>query len=246
MTDLIGFHSIRECLRISPRRARCLYMVRGRRDSRVYELIVLAKEKKIRYQTVEPGWFSKRQVVGNHQNVLLDCHEISVDSEAELKEKWPEFPDDVRVLVLDGIEDPHNLGACLRSANGAGVAVVAIPKRRSAPLSEAAMRVAQGGNEGLCIVEVVNLARFLDWLKSKGVKVFGASHEASMCWTTADFLGPIAIVLGNEQRGLRRLTKEKCDELIRIDMEGSISSLNVSVACGVLLFEALRQRKLRA
>tara|TARA_B100001250_G_scaffold195536_1_gene167983 strand:- start:539 stop:1279 length:741 start_codon:yes stop_codon:yes gene_type:complete len=244
MTDLIGFHAVRECLRESPAKARCLYIVKSRRDARIEELILLAKDRKVRYQMIESSWMKRRGITGTHQNVLLDCHEIAIESEGQLKEKWTSFPSDIRLLVLDEIEDPHNLGACLRSANGAGVDVVVLTKRKSAPLSEATMRVAQGGNEGLCVVEVVNLARFLEWLKSQGVRIYGASEDAEKSWSNADFQGPVAIVLGNEHKGLRRLTKEKCDELICIDMQGSVSSLNVSVACGVVLFEVLRQRKL--
>ena len=244
MTDLIGFHAVRECLRESPAKVRCLYIVKSRRDARIEELIRLAKDRKVRYQMIESSWMKRRGIKGTHQNVLLDCHEIAIESEGQLKAKWTSFPSDIRLLVLDEIEDPHNLGACLRSANGAGVDVVVLTKRKSAPLSEAAMRVAQGGNEGLCIVEVVNLARFLEWLKSQGVRIYGASEDAEESWSDMDFNGPVAIVLGNEHKGLRRLTKEKCDELICIDMQGSVSSLNVSVACGVVLFEVLRQRKL--
>ena len=172
MTDLIGFHAVRECLRESPAKVRCLYIVKSRRDARVEELIRLAKDTKVRYQMIESSWMKRRGIKGTHQNVLLDCHEIAIESEGQLKAKWTSFPSDIRLLVLDEIEDPHNLGACLRSANGAGVDVVVLTKRKSAPLSEAAMRVAQGGNEGLCIVEVVNLARFLEWLKSQGVRVY--------------------------------------------------------------------------
>ncbi len=245
MTDLIGYHAVRECLRESPAKARCLYIVKSRRDARIEELIRLAKDKRIRYQIIESSWMRRRDVQGNHQNVLLDCHEIAIESENELKAKWAMFPRDIRVLVLDGIEDPHNLGACLRSANGAGVDVVVLTKRKSAPLSETVMRVAQGGTEGLCIAEVVNLARFLEWLRSQGIRVYGASEDAEKSWITMDFEGPVAIVVGNEGKGLRRLTKEKCDELMCIDMQGSVSSLNVSVACGVLLFEVLRQRNLK-
>ena len=244
MADLIGFHAVRECLIESPHKARCLYLLRGRRDARANELIILAKSQKVRFQSVEPFWFDRRGVAGNYQNVLLDCHEVAVESENDLKAKWESFPSDVKVLVLDEIADPRNLGACLRSANGAGVEVVVLPKRKSAPLSEAALKVAQGGNEGLCIVEVVNLARFLGWLKSKGVMIYGATADAHNSWTTIDGSGPLAVIVGNENKGIRRLTKDKCDHLVKINMQGSVDSLNVSVACGVMLFEILRQREL--
>ena len=242
MSDLIGFHAIRECLNQSPQKARCLYVLKTRKDSRINELIGLARASNIRYQVVESSWFKRRQVTGNHQNVLLDCHDIEIENERDLKAKWDEYPSDIKVLVCEGIEDPRNLGACLRTANGAGVDVVVIPKRKSAPISETVLRVAQGGNEGLCIVEVVNLVRFIEWLSLQGLTIYGASGEGGISWSDADFLGPIAIVLGNESKGLRRLTKEKCDQLIRIDMQGTVGSLNVSVACGVLLFEMVRQR----
>ena len=117
---------------------------------------------------------------------MLDCHDIEIETERDLKAKWDEYPSDVKVLVCDGIEDPRNLGACLRTANGAGVDVVVIPKRKSAPISEAVLRVAQGGNEGLCIVEVVNLVRFIEWLSLQGLTIYGASGEGGISWGDAD------------------------------------------------------------
>ena len=147
--------------------------------------------------------------------------------------------------MLDGITDPRNLGAILRSANAASVDAVILPKRRTAPLNEAALKTAQGGVEGLCIVHVTNLARTLRWLKERGVWVVGAADTADVDWHHVDADVPLAVVLGSEDKGLRRLTRELCDQLVRIPMGGSVSSLNVSVAAGVLLFEVVRQRSTR-
>ena len=143
---------------------------------------------------------------------------------------------------MDGLTDPRNLGACLRSANAAGVDAVVLPKRNSAPLNDVALKTAQGGAEQLFIAEVSNLARAIKALKNQGVWVFGADGDAEQSHTSADFTAPCALVMGNEGKGLRRLTKELCDHLVAIPMRGTVASLNVSVATGILLFEITRQR----
>ena len=148
------------------------------------------------------------------------------------------------LLVLDGVTDPRNLGACLRSANAAGVDAVLLPKRHSAPLNAAALKTAAGGAESLKLVEVTNLARRLAWLKDQGIWIIGAAGEGKLQWNTVDLTVGCALVVGSEDRGLRALTEKCCDQLVHIPMSGTVSSLNVSVACGVLLFEAVRQRGL--
>ena len=160
MSDLIGFHAIRECLKQSPQKARCLYVLKTRKDSRINELIGLARMSKIRYQLVESSWFQRRQVIGNHQNVLLDCHDIETETERDLKAKWNEFPSDVRVLVCEGIEDPRNLGACLRTANGAGV------DRRMASRPASAGRMRLGGGH-----------RYTDFLADPELSGAGSHHR---------------------------------------------------------------------
>ncbi len=150
------------------------------------------------------------------------------------------------MLALDGITDPRNLGACLRSAEAAGVQGVLLPRRRSAPLNAAALKAAAGAAEGLFLVEVANLARRLEWLRDRGVWVVGAAGEAETPWTEADLDGNCLVVVGSEGKGLRQLTARCCDQLVSIPMAGAVSSLNVSVAAGVLLFEAVRQRRTRA
>ena len=146
------------------------------------------------------------------------------------------------VLVLDGIQDPHNLGACLRSADAAGVGLVILPKDRSAGLTPAARRAAAGAAEMLPIVFVTNLARVLKRLKDRGVWLAGTSNQAEQSLYDADLSGPLALVVGSEGRGMRRLTEELCDYRISIPMQGSVGSLNVSVATAVCLFEIVRRR----
>ena len=147
----------------------------------------------------------------------------------------------VRLLLLDGVEDPRNLGACLRTADAAGVDAVVVPKAHSAPLTAAAIKAATGAVETVPLVRAPNLARTLTWLKEAGVWVVGADAEAPQTLYQAKLAPPIALVLGGEGRGLRRLTRDTCDELVSIPMAGAVASLNVSVATGIVLFELLRQ-----
>lgn len=242
MSDVFGIQAVRAVLRESPQRARCLYVQRGRRDGRVNELIGLAKERGVRHQVVEPAWFKRRAANEVYQGVVLECHELETASEQTFYERWDELGPTPLILILDGVTDPRNLGACLRNANAAGVDAVLLPKRRSAPLSPIALKTAQGGAEDLFIVEITNLARSMRQLAERGVWIIGAAGEATQNYTEVEGTGPIALVLGSEGEGMRRLTREHCDQLVKIPMRGSVNSLNVSVACGILLFELTRQR----
>ena len=242
MSDVVGIQAVRSVLRDTPGRARCLYVARGRRDSRVNELIGLARDAGVRHQTVERSWLQRRASGAVHQGVLLECHELELAREPQLYERWDQLGDSPLLLILDGVTDPRNLGACLRSANAAGVSAVLLPKRRSAPLTPAALKAAQGGVEDLLIVEVTNLARTLRKLADLGVWIIGAAGEAQDAYTQMRADGPVALVMGGEADGLRRLTREHCDQLVRIPMHGTVTSLNVSVAAGVLLFELVRRR----
>ena len=147
----------------------------------------------------------------------------------------------MRLLVLDGVEDPRNLGACLRTADAAGIDAVVVPKDHSAPLTAVAIKAATGAAETVPVVRAPNLARMLTWLKQAGVWVVGADSEAEQSLYAAKLAPPVAMVLGGEGRGLRRLTRDTCDELVSIPMAGAVQSLNVSVATGIVLFELLRQ-----
>ncbi|MBP9225709.1 MAG: 23S rRNA (guanosine(2251)-2'-O)-methyltransferase RlmB [Verrucomicrobiales bacterium] len=151
--------------------------------------------------------------------------------------------EDALLLVLDGVQDPHNLGACIRSAEGAGVLAVIVPRHKSSPVTETAVRVACGGAAYVPVVSVGNMARFLERLRDEaGVRIVGTADEANCDLYECEMTGPLAIVLGAEGEGMRRLTKEGCDTLIRIPMQGHVPCLNVSNAAAVCLYESLRQR----
>ncbi len=242
MSDVFGIQPARAILNDSPARARALYILQGRRNARVNELISLAKQAGIRHQSMEGAWFRRRAGDEVHQGVLLECHELALAREQDLFDAWSKFQQPPLFLILDGVTDPRNFGACLRSANAAGVDAVIVPKRNSAPLSPVALKTAQGGAENLLIVEVTNLARFMKQLMQKNIWVVGADGEADQAYTAVDAKSGMALVMGSEGKGLRRLTKEHCDQLVHIPMQGSVSSLNVSVATGVILFEIQRQR----
>ncbi|MDA1074610.1 MAG: 23S rRNA (guanosine(2251)-2'-O)-methyltransferase RlmB [Proteobacteria bacterium] len=245
MSYIHGLHAVTALLEGSPDRVRALYVQNGRRDQRIGRLMTLAQVSGIRFQVVDRRWLDSR-AEGPHQGVVADCHELRVAQEADLELHWPLLPTPLLLLVLDGVTDPRNLGACLRSANAAGVQVVLLPKRNSAPLSAVALKAAAGAAEDLFIVEVTNLARRLAWLKEQGVWIIGADGQAEHAHTEPDFSGSVALVMGGEEKGMRRLTREHCDELVRIPMAGAVESLNVSVATAVILFEIARKRSLQA
>lgn len=243
MDEVIGIQAVRAALRDTPTLARNLYLMKGRRDARFNELIGMARESGVRYQVMDEAWFKRRDIGGAHQGVLLECHARRLADENTLQQRWTELGPTPLILVLDSITDPRNLGACLRTANAAAVDVVIVPKRNSAPLSAVAMKTAQGGAEDLFIVQVTNLSRTLTWLKKQGVWLFGADADGDEVWQSLDSASATALVMGSEGRGLRRLTRSLCDKLVSIPMLGKVESLNVSVATGVLLYEAVRQRR---
>ena len=243
MDEVIGIQAVRAALRDTPSLARNLYLMKGRRDARFNELIGMARESGVRYLVMDEAWFKRRDIEGAHQGVLLECHTRQLADEKTLQQRWAELGPTPLILVLDSITDPRNLGACLRTANAAAVDVVIVPKRNSAPLSAVAMKTAQGGAEDLFIVQVTNLARTLTWLKEQGVWLFGADADGDEVWQSLDSASATALVMGSEGRGLRRLTRSLCDKLVSIPMLGKVESLNVSVATGILLYEAVRQRR---
>ncbi|HSI64485.1 MAG TPA: 23S rRNA (guanosine(2251)-2'-O)-methyltransferase RlmB [Candidatus Saccharimonadia bacterium] len=169
--------------------------------------------------------------------------EIRFYDESDLADLLEASPNPPLVLVLDCVQDPHNFGACLRTADAAGVTLVVVPKDKSAPVSDTVRRVACGGAESVPIVRVTNLARAMDKLKELGVWLVGTADGAAKSIYQADLKGPTGIVMGAEGEGLRRLTGERCDFLVQIPMGGKVECLNVSVATGVCLFEAVRQRQ---
>ncbi|TFH88772.1 23S rRNA (guanosine(2251)-2'-O)-methyltransferase RlmB [Billgrantia azerbaijanica] len=180
-----------------------------------------------------------------HQGVVALCTPLAAQDEAALYfqlEAWPVAAPPL-LLVLDGVTDVHNFGACLRSADAAGAHGVIVPKDKAAPLNATVRKVACGAAESVPVYQVTNLARALGRLQTLGVWVIGTAGEAETMLFDADFTGPVALVMGAEGKGLRRLTREACDHLVKLPMAGAVSSLNVSVATGIGLFEAVRQRR---
>lgn len=245
MSDLekiYGLHAVEALLRHHPKRVKQVWLAEGRDDPRVQALVQLAEQSKVRVGQCErremDAW-----VEGVHQGVVADVSPSQVWGDAMLEELLDRTEGAPLLLVLDGVTDPHNLGACLRTADAAGALAVIIPKDKSATLNATVRKVACGAAEVIPLVAVTNLARTLEKLQQRGLWIVGTAGEAEREIYDQDLSGPIVLVMGAEGKGMRRLTREHCDFLVRLPMGGSVSSLNVSVATGVCLFEALRQRR---
>ena len=238
----IGIHAVMELLKHSSEDVTRVMFQAERRDKRLQELRRIAKSAQIPTEELGKEDLDKK-TTGVHQGVvaLFEGERKSLDS-AALLQLLRELDTDPLLLVLDEITDPHNLGACLRSAGAAGVHAVIIPRDRSANLNATVRKVASGAAETVKLVVVTNLARCLQQLKERGIWLVGTDANAEKSLYEQELAGPLALVMGSEGRGLRRLTREKCDFLVSIPMAGAVSSLNVSVATGILLFEAIRQR----
>lgn len=214
----------------------------GRDDQRLSKLIRLLQSKGITCEYV-PRKELDKLVSGRHQGIVATVKGEIEKGEGDLEDILTALEVPPFLLILDSVTDPHNLGACLRSADAAGVHAVIVPKDKSAPLNATAKKVACGAAEHVPVIRVTNLARTMKWLQNFGVWITGAAGEAEQNIYQTDLKGPAAIAMGAEGSGLRRLTREHCDQLTKIPMVGSVSSLNVSVATGICLFEALRQRQ---
>jgi len=242
-TLVAGINAVRSALRFGAGGVSALWLDRRRRDRRLAELAALAREQGIALRQVERDELDRIADGANHQGALAWVAAPAARSEAELDALLDALDGPPLLLVLDGVTDPHNLGACLRTADGAGVQALIVPKDKAAGLTPVAVKVASGAAESVPLVQVTNLARALDRLKARGIWLVGTSDAAERDLYETDLRGPVALVLGSEGAGLRRLTRERCDLLCRIPMRGRVESLNVSVATGVCLYEALRQRQ---
>ena len=242
-TDWVfGIHGVRALLAADDGNIRRLVVAFGRRNADVETLATLARERGIRVERIPRPALARIARGGNHQGVAAERRSFVPATERDLAARLPAL-DHPLLVVLDGIEDPRNLGACLRTAEAAGADAVLVPKRGSAPLSSTVAKTASGALEHLFVVEVGNLARCLKWLRDQGVWLAGGVEASEgVPYTEVDYRGALGVVVGGEHRGLRRLTREGCDHLVTIPMAGTTTSLNVSVALGVLLFEARRQR----
>ncbi|WXL25195.1 23S rRNA (guanosine(2251)-2'-O)-methyltransferase RlmB [Ectopseudomonas mendocina] len=242
LEKIYGVHAVEALLRHHPKRVKQIWLAEGRNDPRVQTLLSLAGEAR-----VAVGQCERREmdawVEGVHQGVVAEVSPSQVWGEAMLDELLDRTSGAPLLLVLDGVTDPHNLGACLRTADAAGVHAVIVPKDKSATLNATVRKVACGAAEVIPLVAVTNLSRTLEKLQQRGLWIVGTAGEAEQELYQHDMTGPTVLVMGAEGKGMRRLTREHCDYLVKLPMAGSVSSLNVSVATGICLFEAVRQRQ---
>lgn len=239
---IFGLHAVEAVLANKPERVIHMLVQQGRHDKKADELIQIAKQCKIHIEQVPRQELDRLTNEGNHQGVVVFCSGQKAYSEADIKSLLAALTTPPLILVLDSVQDPHNLGACFRSADAAGANMIIAPKDKATGITPVVSKVACGAAETVPFVQVTNLVRAIELLKEEGVWIYGAAGEATQTLYQTDLKGSVALVLGAEGDGLRRLTREHCDVLIRIPMLGTVSSLNVSVATGVMLFEVLRQR----
>ena len=242
---LLGFHAIQVRLRLDPESLKAVYYDPARRDRRMGDFLKQAESiLGERLHSADSERLQKLTGHDRHQGVVALAEKITVARNlAELIDGIDGQPP--LLMILDGITDPHNLGACLRVADGAGVHGVVVPKDRSVHINATVSKVSSGASEVIPLITVTNLARSMREMKERGIWLVGTDDKAVKSIYDIDLTGPVAIVMGAEGEGMRRLTRETCDELVHIPMRGVVESLNVSVASGVCLFEALRQRKVQ-
>jgi 23S rRNA (guanosine2251-2'-O)-methyltransferase len=240
---LFGFHAVGVRLKTSPASIVEIYFEPSRRDARMRQFLDRAKEAGVRL--IEADALRLAKLAGSHGHQGVAARVQAIEQSHSLDELLEGLEADGTVpllLVLDGITDPHNLGACLRVADGAGAHAVIAPKDHAAGISATVAKVASGAAETMPYFMVTNLARTLGELKERSIWITGTSDDAPQTLYQVDLRGPTALVLGAEGQGMRQLTRKTCDQLVSIPMHGAVESLNVSVASGVCLYEALRQR----
>jgi 23S rRNA (guanosine2251-2'-O)-methyltransferase len=243
--QVYGLHAVAALLASRPAAIKKLMVADVAADRQLAPLLEQAAAAGVAIQKVTRRELDQFVPAGRHQGILAVVRETSRGmSERQLPEFLAALTEPAFLLVLDGVQDPHNLGACLRTADAAGVHAVIMPQDRAVGITPVVHKVACGAVESVPIFTVTNLARTLRQLRDAGIWIYGASDAAEQGLYGSDLQGPIAVVLGSEGKGLRRLTREHCDHLLAIPMAGQVESLNVSVAAGVLLFEARRQRNL--
>ena len=238
MSILTGIHAVREALKAG-RAVERIVMARGRHGERVDEIVQLARERGIPVRFEERAGLDRMAGTTDHQGVVALA---GARRAVALDDLLQSAPPKALIVLLDGVEDPHNLGAIVRTALAAGAHGIVIPERRAAGLTETVARAAAGALEHLPVARVVNLVRAMEELKESGYWLIGLDERAERNHTEVDFTGAVGLVLGGEGKGLHDLTRKRCDFLISIPTQGPVRALNVSVAAGVVLFEAVRQR----
>lgn len=244
-SDIVfGVHSVTALLEQQPEHILELWLQQGRHDQPIQHIEQLANDQGIALRWVDKGSINQR-VNGNHQGVLAWRKALPALGDNDLPALLDNIEGTPLIVVLDGVTDPHNLGACLRTAEAAGAHLIIAPKDKSAPLNATSAKVACGAADLVPYVRVTNLVRTLNALQERGIWVGGTAGEASQSLYQQDLTGALAWVMGAEGKGMRRLTREHCDFLVNIPMSGAVSSVNVSVATGICLFETVRQRLTR-
>jgi len=241
---LIGIHAVSSALKAAAGQVEWLRIAADSKNKRLIELESRAHGSGINVIKTKPSELDKLSAHQRHQGVVAGFKASNIAAEGRLDAILDSIDDTPLILVLDGVQDPHNLGACLRTADAAGVHLVVICKDHSAGITPVVRRAASGAAETMVVIQATNLARVLRVLKKRGIWLAGTSDEAADGLYSTDLTGPLALVMGSEGSGIRRLTSELCDYLVSIPMAGQVESLNVSVATGVCLYEINRQRKI--
>jgi 23S rRNA (guanosine2251-2'-O)-methyltransferase len=241
MSILYGINAVAEAIKASPERIERICVERGQKNPRIQEIVASAREKHVRLSFEDRSWMDRKAEGARHQGVLCFAAEMpTLDSEDIVEQaKSPGL-----LVVLDGIEDPHNLGAILRSAEAAGADGVILPQHRSAALSATVVKSSAGAASHLKVARTTNLAHFIESVKKKGFWVAGLDADSEKSIWDLDLTVPTVLVLGSEGSGLHRLVREKCDYVVSLPIRGVVSSYNVSVAAGIALYEVIRQRTL--
>jgi len=243
LTKIVGLHAAQSALMYSPQKISRAWVDSERHDKRLETLLETLTTLDVSIEKVERKKLDKLADGMNHQGVVLEVALPEELSENDLKVAVEHLSENALFLVLDNVQDPHNLGACLRTADATGVHGIIITKDNAVGITPTVCKVASGAAETVPVYVVTNLARTLRWLKTEGVWVIGTAGEAESTLFKSDFTVPMALVIGAEEKGMRRLTREQCDFLVKLPMLGTVESLNLSVATGVLLYEVLRQRQ---
>jgi len=239
INQIYGVHSIFEALTAGNPPIERIYVGRETKSPKLQEVIELAAQRSVPVRREDRNVLERMAPGVSHQGIIALCGEFRYSPEEILFRAESPF-----IVVLDGVEDPHNLGAVIRTAEAGNVSGIVVPERHSAPLSDTVAKASAGALAHVPVVRTGNLVSFLDQIKKKGVWVVGVDASGEKLWTEFDYTGPIALVFGGEHRGLRRLVREHCDAVVRLPMLGKIESLNISVTAGVVLYEVVRQRSL--
>lgn len=242
LTKLFGIHAVQAALDYSAKKLQRAWIDAHRNDRRLQQIIDELADLGVAIEKSERRKLDKMVDGKNHQGIVVEIEMPSVRSENELKQAVHSLNETPLLLVLEQVQDPHNLGACLRTADAAGVHGIIVTKDNATGITPTVCKVASGAAETVPVYQVTNLARTLRWLKEQNIWVMGTSGAATQSLFDADLSMPLAIVMGTEGTGMRQLTEKQCDFLIKIPMVGQVESLNVSVAAGVIMYEALRQR----